>query len=424
MIIEKKLIKEYKNFEFTQKENSKTWDEIENIFENDEFWYFIMNKNISQYNRTRIDLLFDIYAEEIGQKNIFDYIEGEINEDEDKKTKIWNDLKEIYFYLKEWYEDIEMYHLVGYLIYFEASEKNQITKFIAELIKKYKKEDKTNFKKYLYSEIFIKLYDNYKKVYKPQNKENKFIWLDNIEYDSGLNNNNDIIRKILLLFNLVSMMKIKKRISFNAIKNEKWNIEHVYPVHDGLEEIDNRKELNKQILIHVNKYKMINSGIEEYECNFVKLDQSIKKLNNLVENDYNDEEYRKVLNEINKILFVVSPKEKNRNKLGNLVLLNESINKSYQNDFFVDKRKVIIEKIVTGKNNKAEQIKYILPCTERVFLKFYSNDILQTERWDDKDCEKYLNAIKKELNKAFEGIKKGGFRKSKTIKNRRGEIKK
>ncbi len=417
-------IKEYKNFEFTQKENSKTWDEIENIFENDEFWYFIMNKNISQYNRTRIDLLFDIYAEEIGQKNIFDYIEGEINEDEDKKTKIWNDLKEIYFYLKEWYEDIEMYHLVGYLIYFEASEKNQITKFIAELIKKYKKEDKTNFKKYLYSEIFIKLYDNYKKVYKPQNKENKFIWLDNIEYDSGLNNNNDIIRKILLLFNLVSMMKIKKRISFNAIKNEKWNIEHVYPVHDGLEEIDNRKELNKQILIHVNKYKMINSGIEEYECNFVKLDQSIKKLNNLEEKDYNDEEYRKVLNEINKILFVVSPKEKNRNKLGNLVLLNESINKSYQNDFFVDKRKVIIEKIVKGKNNKAEQIKYILPCTERVFLKFYSNDILQTERWDDKDCEKYLNAIKKELNKAFEGIKKGGFRKSKTIKNRRGEIKK
>lgn len=417
-------IKEYKNFEFTQKENSKTWDEIENIFENDEFWYFIMNKNISQYNRTRIDLLFDIYAEEIGQKNIFDYIEGEINEDEDKKTKIWNDLKEIYFYLKEWYEDIEMYHLVGYLIYFEASEKNQITKFIAELIKKYKKEDKTNFKKYLYSEIFIKLYDNYKKVYKPQNKENKFIWLDNIEYDSGLNNNNDIIRKILLLFNLVSMMKIKKRISFNAIKNEKWNIEHVYPVHDGLEEIDNRKELNKQILIHVNKYKMINSGIEEYECNFVKLDQSIKKLNNLEEKDYNDEEYRKVLNEINKILFVVSPKEENRNKLGNLVLLNESINKSYQNDFFVDKRKVIIEKIVKGKNNKAEQIKYILPCTERVFLKFYSNDILQTERWDDKDCEKYLNAIKKELNKAFEGIKKGGFRKSKTIKNRRGEIKK
>ena len=169
---------------------------------------------------------------------------------------------------------------------------------------------------------------------------------------------------------------------------------------------------------------MINSGIEEYECNFVKLDQSIKKLNNLEEKDYNDEEYRKVLNEINKILFVVSPKEKNRNKLGNLVLLNESINKSYQNDFFVDKRKVIIEKIVKGKNNKAEQINYILPCTERVFLKFYSNDILQTERWDDKDCEKYLNAIKKELNKAFEGIKKGGFRKSKTIKNRRGEIKK
>lgn len=417
-------IKDYKDFEFVQKENSKTWDEIENLFENDEFWYFIMNKNIPQYNKTRIDLLFDIYAERINSKNIFDYIEEEINNDEDKKTKIWNDLKEIYFYLKEWYEDIEIYHLIGYKIYFELKNyKNNVAYIIADLIKKYREKDKDEFKKYLYETIFISLYNNYKEAYKPKNKENKFIWLDDIEYDPDINNNNDIIRKMLLLFNLVSMTKINKRISFKEIKNEKWNIEHVYPVHDGLEDKDNRKELNKQILIHVTKYKMINAGIEEYKGNFTKLDESIDKLNNLEEKDYNDEEYRKILEDVNKILFVVSPKEENRSKLGNLVLLNESINKSYQNDFFVDKRKVIIEKIVKGKNNKNEQIKYILPCTERVFLKFYSDDILQTERWDDKDCEKYLNAIKKELNKAFGEIKRGGFRRFRKIKNKRGEIK-
>ena len=217
-----------------------------------------MNKNIPQYNKTRIDLLFDIYAERINSKNIFDYIEEEINNDEDKKTKIWNDLKEIYFYLKEWYEDIEIYHLIGYKIYFELKNyKNNVAYIIADLIKKYREKDKDEFKKYLYEMIFISLYNNYKEAYKPKNKENKFIWLDDIEYDPDINNNNDIIRKILLLFNLVSMTKINKRISFKEIKNEKWNIEHVYPVHDGLEEKDNRKELNKQILIHVTKYKMI-----------------------------------------------------------------------------------------------------------------------------------------------------------------------
>lgn len=421
-------LKNYKNFEFIQKENSKTWDEIEDLFENDEFWYFIVNKDTTQYNRTRIDLLFDIYAKKMIKKmnkeNIFDDIEDKINNNEDNKAEIWNDLKEIYFYLKEWYEDIEIYHLIGYMICFEMNYKNNFVKFIAELIKKYEEQDKEKFKNYLYKTIFDNLYEEYQKAYESENKENKFIWLDNIEYDSGLNNNNNIIRKILLLFNLVSMTKINKRISFNEIKNENWNIEHVYPVHDGLEEKDNRKELNKQITIHINKYKMMNAGIKEYESNFAKLDEDLKELNTLEENDYNDEEYRKILNEINKIMFIVSPTEENKSKLGNLVLLNESINKSYQNDFFVDKRKVIIEKIIKGKNNKSEQIKYILPCTERVFLKFYSNDILQTERWDDKDCEKYLNAIKKELNKAFVGIKRGGFRKSKTIKNRRGEIKK
>ena len=119
----------------------------------------------------------------ISKENHFVNYNIMINNDEDKKTKIWNDLKEIYFYLKEWYEDIEIYHLIGYKIYFELKNyKNNVAYIIADLIKKYREKDKDEFKKYLYETIFISLYNNYKEAYKPKNKENKFIWLDDIIY--------------------------------------------------------------------------------------------------------------------------------------------------------------------------------------------------------------------------------------------------
>ena len=65
---------------------------------------------------------------------------------------------------------------------------------------------------------------------------------------------------------------------------------------------------------------------------------------------------------------------------------------------FVKKRKVIIDK-VDKSNNEENKKFYILPCTERAFLKFYSPDIIQNNRWDENDATKYKNAIKNVLSK-------------------------
>ena len=57
---------------------------------------------------------------------------------------------------------------------------------------------------------------------------------------------------------------------------------------------------------------------------------------------------------------------------------------------------------------------YVLPCTRRVFLRFYNDDIFQNKVWNQSDAEKYMKAIVTKLN---DNIKKGGF----IFKNKYGQ---
>ena len=147
-------------FEFKQKTDAIKWDEIENDLENDEIWFFLTNQKVQyKYEKTRIDLIFDIYEKKLQRqekekkkkdrkeiKNVFDYIEEQIYKDVNSKEQIWNELKSIYECLREWYDDSELYHLIGYLICISEDKCiNQIT----DLIWDYKnKSNKIEFKKF------------------------------------------------------------------------------------------------------------------------------------------------------------------------------------------------------------------------------------------------------------------------------------
>ncbi len=77
---------------------------------------------------------------------------------------------------------------------------------------------------------------------------------------------------------------------------------------------------------------------------------------------------------------------KDGNGLGNLVLLDASINRAYKNAVFPEKRKKIIEAIGQGKH-------YLLPCTEMAFMKFYTKDATRMDRWLQQDFEDYQKAM-------------------------------
>ena len=78
-------------------------------------------------------------------------------------------------------------------------------------------------------------------------------------------------------------------------------------------------------------------------------------------------------------------------RICNLVLLNASINRSYGNAFFSEKRKAIIA-------NDSKGI-FIPVCTKNVFLKYYSTHVGDPEQWEEEDKNDYGKQINDILNK-------------------------
>ena len=409
-------------FEFKQKTDAMKWDEIENALENDEFWFFLTNQKVQyKFEKTRIDLIFDIYEKILQKqeenkkknerkiiKNVFDYIEEQIYENVNNKEKIWNDLKSIYECLREWYDDSELYHLIGYLIC--ISESNCIDE-ITKLIKKYRGDifaprqkiditDKKKFKNYLYEKIKTDLINEYKGKQKnednDESEENNSIAgiIDEVTYGDD---NKKIIIKILLLFNVLSMIGTEERISFNKYKNEEWDIEHIYPVHDNIDEPGyekNKNALRLELKNFLEEFKKNNDIHSFKEITGEEL-EALKKYE--IQLDDENVLLEPIADNINKIFSNVRPEP--RHSLGNLTLLNAAINRGYKNDMFVEKRKIIIDKVDKTNNEEENKKFYILPCTERAFLKFYSTNIIQNNRWDENDATKYKDAIKNVLSK-------------------------
>lgn len=149
-----------------QIEIAAEWDKIEYALQKDEFWLFFHDLNYGK--PTRIDYIFDLireddlfklrnelgdqYDETIGNDGhvTFRYF-YELFHRKGKAIssgwlhKTWLSVKEYYQVFEEWYDDLELYHYVGYLI--------ALGRVTASQLKKHYKGDKNQFLEYLIEEI-------------------------------------------------------------------------------------------------------------------------------------------------------------------------------------------------------------------------------------------------------------------------------
>ena len=84
-----------------------------------------------------------------------------------------------------------------------------------------------------------------------------------------------------------------------------------------------------------------------------------------------------------------------KHSIGNLTLLDSSTNRAYGNVFFSIKRKTIIENDKKGT--------FIPICTKNLFLKYYSENATDLQKWTEEDAESYKSAILE----TFEELKNG-----------------
>ena len=390
------------NLRLRQQEIASEWDDIEYTLQNDEFWLFLHQDGYK--NPTRIDFIFDLITEKdylnIGNDNIgtdeyrtFRYFNKYFvdKKNEEGITKCWKEIKKYYQIFQEWFNDLEMYHYVGFLI----DQNVKLTKIL-----NYWKGDKNGFLKELKKEIIKKVSQHsdlgkvYDIVYKGKNGQD-------VHGEPKIN-----CKPILLLHNIQSVINQNKgftseekyglpvfyKFPFHLYKLEKWDVEHIDSnTTNGLEKEKDQKEWLK--------YSLLDPSISE------NLKEEIKKFI-LDDNSKKDFEYfAREMQENDKNGW--KDPEKEKNMIWNFVLLDYKTNRSYGNAIFPAKRRIIIGKDQGKRINinenlnesvGSEKIAFVPPVTKNVFLKYYNTSVDDLRTWNKTDAQSYMDNISATLS--------------------------
>lgn len=392
--------KDSEHLKLRQQEIASEWDNIEYTLQNDEFWLFLHEKS---YNRpTRIDFIFDLICEQktlgtfdnIGTDDYktFRYFYEYFKQKEEKqesnpyvqqKTKIeicWSKVKDYFQTFKEWFDDLELYHYIGYLVEYNYSLSGLVSIW-------HSSKDKDSFVNYLKAEIKTKIERcpcldfQYKEDGSDKGKCKPILLFQNIQTVINQNKNN--------LSNEDYKLGVFYKFPFHLYKLENWDVEHINSNTTNDEgDADTQKEwlLNVYLSADNDAQQKIRSYFESSEDEKGKLFEEIKK--QIPQN----EEW--------------TPVEKNR--IWNYTLLDSSTNRSYGNAIFSGKRRVIIGKdkglsiaipkigkdgkIQLGEEKKAKS-SFVPPSTKQVFMKYYSATMSDANYWTKVDAEGYLKDI-------------------------------
>lgn len=383
---------EVDNLRLKQLKIATEWDRIENRLQDDSFWYFIYNELETDKPKyaNRIEYIFDLMKnkpDDAEDKYTFYEFNNdfEISRNKNKykipdTESLWLEVKRYFLNFEEWYNDRELYHLIGFLIAVGYDIKNILEP--KEDAKKIDIRTKTAFKEFLKAEIKKQVNFN----------------IEELDYGSSK------IKTVLLLFNIQTILSNDKSnilFPFDLYKKENWDIEHIRSLTDKTLKGNDCKEWAKDILEYF-------SGLENKVEQKAYIDnlESLKKqpfttitdekeseelFYSLYEIAYDNEvDEKKVGVVYNKMrIEFKEDNEPTKSAISNLALLDSATNRSYQNAFFPIKRKVIL------KNDK--QGKFIPICTKNVFMKAYSKRFDEIMYWNRDDANNYLHAITETL---------------------------
>lgn len=390
-----------------QQEIAMEWDNIEYTLQNEEFWLFIHNLG---YNRpTRIDFIFDLIVEQnalnipeetrshIGtdEYRTFRYFYGFVNSNNSEKAIVdcWKKVKDYYNIFREWYDDLELYHYVGYLI----NQKNNPQKPLKSLKSLLDLWNQSSNKKVFVEKLHQEIRELIKNGYCSLSQQYEIEYQNEQGIKQGAVNKTNC-RNILLLHNIQTVINqaninvseyqqsVFYKFPFHLYKKEGWNVEHIDSNTEN-ELVD--KSAQNEFLLNI--YQAANEEEKKLIERFV---------NNPNETDFSPFEKFYVKSED-------SLSDEEKNQICNFTLLDSSTNRSYGNSIFPAKRRIIIGKD-SGKYLPIPQIKanrlvigeetlapsaFIPPCTKQVFMKYYSSAAGDMNYWTKADADAYRRNI-------------------------------
>lgn len=332
-------------------EISKEWEIIENTLRDEQFW-LMFNACGLEKTPTRIDLLFalvlgiNLKEAKANPRNVFEKLDVS---DFDLK-KVWTAVLRCFWWMQSCYLDNELFNYLCWITEFTDNQASTIY----ENWRKYPQID--DFKKSVIAIVQEKF-------------KNKIF--DKFSYGDG----NDELKKLFVLFNVIDCNHSKSKFRFDLYKKESWDIEHI----DSQTENDFKNDADKRNWLESAWEEL--SDQDRRDGQFQNFNSENVQLGN--------EEFKKCFNAIRGKLSIASDEKiTDGDGLGNLTLLNTSINRSYKNAIFSRKRKIIIEEI-----NKGEH--FIPPCTQKAFVKFYTKAPSKITYWLKQDFEGYSETLQK-----------------------------
>lgn len=189
------------------------WDRIEHRLQDDDFWCFVNPAPAAfRFQAAHIDFLFELWDRQGG--------------DNGKVEDAWEYVKKIFSKMEEWYDNLRLYHLIGFLMVNRATNEKARFETLLELLALATNE-KTAIRR---SEFAAKVGSLCREALFGDALVSDC--LKQWEYDS----NNYEIQSALLLFNLALTDHKgleRTRFPFGVFKKTTWSIEHIHPQDAG-----------------------------------------------------------------------------------------------------------------------------------------------------------------------------------------------
>ena len=374
------------------------WNRIEQKLQDDSFWYFLYRTDNPFTYENRIEFIFDLMKNRTKDSEFYHTFNEFNNDLEQLQTdkehyrndqaridKIWDGVKEVFQTFEEWFEDRTLYHYIGFLIEYKSD--------IKKLMDASTSMNKTQFLNiYIKNEISEKIAG---------------INLDDLSFNDSKGN----VRKVLLLFNILTVLQDKKsdmRFPFNKYKVEKWDIEHVCSQTDKLITDENQRRLwitdMFEYFVGSSSEEDIDNYVESLKIQIAQTDESsdiqekayllslrseldvIETIIELskTEDKINDTEFDEAFKKVQE--HFKEEKITDKDSIANLALLDQETNRSYGNAYFPVKRKRIIFNDKMGV--------FVPIATKNLFLKYYSRKSNRLMSWEESDADDYLDSIK------------------------------
>lgn len=374
-------------------ELNRWWSDKDVQFYYEQFLPVSLKNEKSLFNQTNLPinllykLFFDLNRTEIDENKInFAFFENGKdfnNKSGDDNWEMYEKVLELHHLLKDWYEDDEIYNLLGFIM-FNLKQEPYSCKFNSEIITLWEySKSKKEFKSKLKNLISDKLFEISNESEKQADSIDGRIKISEISdithswYEDG---------RILILLSLMDIVPLEDKVkvirqkatNFAVTKETKEDKEHILPQHPSGED---------DVVLKTGK-----DWKEYLQKNFVEESdrQIIEKIRDLLPEDDSVEMSNETIAQINELL-----NKEGLNSVGNIVILDQSTNRSYHAASYKDKLNRITYEYFAGKV-------YIHPFTAEVFFQTGSNKIYREKKWGLSEIKQNTKHIVKRLSAYFD----------------------